>query len=903
MGGVGAAAPPSGAMSFLFTDVEGSTKRWEEAPEYMRVALEGHDAILRERIVGGGGFVFSTAGDAFAAAFASAEDAVTVAAGAQRDLDAHDWPDGVPLRVRMGVHTGVAQHRGDDYFGPTLNRAARLMSAAHGGQTVVSSATRSMVGEVALRDLGEHRLKDLSEPEHVWQLLVEGLTTEFPPLRTLDAVPTNLPVSLASFLGRDADLATLMDALEHHRLVTMTGVGGVGKTRLSLQVAADASHHYPQGLWFVELAPVRIGDAVPYQFLATLDLEAEPGLSPLQTVARAVGEGSVLMVVDNCEHVLEPAAAAISELLAACPNLRVLASSRRALGIAGEQVQPIQPLDGAGVTSASVQLFLDRAAAANGAVDLSDRLEVIADICARLDGLPLAIELAAARTRSMTPDDLAGRLDERFRLLKGSRSTVGEERHKTLLSTIEWSYDLLEDDQKLLLERLAVFAGSFTLEAAEEICADEIIDAFDVVDLIDDLVDHSLLIADTSAETARFRMLETIRDFAAAQLGAGLAALRDRHAEYHAQWVERIGTGIRSADEAAMVAELEAGWSDLRAAAVHATGDLDVMARLLAPLAFDAIWRLRLEVGDWAAAALSVADLESATDDARAVFLGCAATVRGVANDLGPAVAFGTQLAELCEQTDTMMPPTLGPAVVPAIILTGDVGLAGRLQDLAEQAIDDGAEPWAFALTAAIRAAVATYSGQPGIAKAAANTAAERAPADLSPSIRVVIGWMRAVNSDAPRAEVIVELEQMVELATLVKSTLMLGIVTYHLASVRAELGDLAQPMRDAADNLEHMIATHNMGAATGAVRRAAVLLIKSGDHLSAATLLGCVESRDSNPVTYDLAAEMEALVPQMHEALGSGAATAADAGAAMSTDDAIQLAITALRAAADNQS
>ena len=893
---------PSGAVTFLFTDVEGSTKLWEERPDLMRSALEAHDEILRGRIAGEQGVVFSTAGDAFAAAFQSPDDAISAAAAAQRGLDGHDWPDDLALRVRMGVHTGPAQQRDNDYFGPTLNRAARLMSAAHGGQTVVSSATRSLVDGVPLVDLGEHRLKDLSEPERVWQLIIDGLTAEFAPLRTLDAVPGNLPTDPATFIGRHDDIEQLMGSLEGNRLVTVTGVGGVGKTRLSLQVAADASHHYPQGLWFIELAPVLIEDAVPYRFLETLGLEAEPGQPPVETVATAVGEGSVLLVVDSCEHVLKPTAEAIGELLGACPNLKVLASSRRALGMRGEQVHQIQPLDTSGTTSAATHLFVDRATAARADVDLTDRLDVITEICARLDGVPLAIELAAARTRSMTPEDLAGRLDERLRLLKGSRSAGGDERHKTLHSTIEWSYQLLDDDQQLLFQRLSVFAGSFTLEAAEQICADDVLDELDVIDLVDDLVDHSLLVADTSGETARYRMLETLREFAGSELGDDLGTLRDRHAEYHAQWVDRIGSGMRTTDEPVALGELEAGWSDLRAAAVHATGDLSLLARLLGPLTNDAIWRYRLEVADWATAALTVADLEGATDDARAVFLGSAATVLGIAGEAQRAFGFAFELAELCEQTDTRMPLDVAGPLVAAIVLAGDIELAARLQDLSEQAATEGAEPAVLAGTSAMRAVVATYSGQPEIAKQASITATERIPADLSPSLRAIIGWMGAVNSDAPRTEVVAQMEQVVEQAKLVKNSILLAVLTQTLSSVRAELGDLTQPMREAADNLEGQLAAQNLSPATGAVRRAAVLLIKAGQHETAARLLGWVDSLDSsNPVAVELQAEMEVLVPQMHDALGPDAASATAAGTELSIEEAIQLAMSTMRAAADD--
>ena len=898
MSGVGV-VPPSGAVTFLFTDVEGSTKLWEGHPAEMRVALEAHDLILRGSIEGHGGFVFSTAGDAFAAAFESPADAITAASAAQRGLFESAWPEDVAIRVRMGVHTGEAQQRDNDYFGPTLNRAARLMSAAHGGQTVLSAATRSLVDGAEVVDLGAHRLKDLSEPEQVWQLIVEGLTTQFAPLRTLDSVPGNLPTDPATFVGREGDIEQLMGSLEANRLVTMTGVGGVGKTRLSLQVAADASHHYPQGLWFVELAPVGVADAVPFRFLETLGLEAEPGRRPVETIAASVGEGSVLMVVDNCEHVLGAAGEVIGELIASCPNLKVLASSRRALGLGGEQVRQILPLDASSASSAATHLFVDRATAINSAVDLTDRLDVVTDICARLDGVPLAIELAAARTRSMSPEDLALRLDERFRLLKGSRSGGGDERHKTLLSTIEWSYDLLDEDQKLLFDRLSVFAGSFTMTAAEQICSDERLDAFDVVDLIDDLVDHSLLVADTAGAISRFRMLQSIQEFGIERLGGDLGALRDRHAEWHAEWVEGIWPRIFTSDEPAAVAELDAGWSDLRAAVVHATGDLRLLGRILRRLVYEALYRARFEVGDWALAAIAVADIEGADDDDRAVFLAAAATRAALAGDAEQAVELASAFVELCEQAEVDLNADIPGAVISAAVLAGDLELAARVQAVHQRAGECSTEPWASAYVAGTHAVLATYSGEPEVAARAAETSRRALWDDVSPTLLASLGWVFAMNSDAPRSEVVAQMEEVIEQASVVSSAFFTSIYTQYLSSLRAEVGEVAQAMTDAAVNLAQLQDSNTYGLVPPAVRRAAVLLLKTGRPEPAAQLLGWVDSADSIAATPDLAAEIDELVPKMREALGPDAAKATESGAALSLDEATQLAIVALREAA----
>ncbi|MEY2398003.1 MAG: hypothetical protein QOJ00_1177, partial [Actinomycetota bacterium] len=891
--------PPSGVVTFLFTDVQGSTKLWEQHPNEMTSALADHDEILRSSIAEADGIVFSTAGDAFAAAFETPDAAIQAAALAQRGLDGHAWPGTAPIRVRMGVHTGTSHQRDNDYFGPTLNRAARLMSAAHGGQTVVSTTTQEMLPGAPLVDMGVHRLKDLSRPERVWQLLVDGLTAEFPPLRTLNAVPTNLPTDLASFVGREADISHLMTDLAKNRLVVMTGVGGVGKTRLSLQVAADASHHYTDGLWLVELAPVPIADAVHYKFLETLGLEAEAGRSPLQTLAASIGDKSVLLVIDNCEHVLTTVADAVRELMTACPNLKVLASSRRALGVSGEQVRQIQPLGTTGVDSPSTRLFLDRAEAA-GQSALHDRLDVITHICERLDGVPLAIELAAARTRSMTPEDVASRLDERFRLLRGSRSGGGSERHQTLVSTIEWSYQLLEDDQKLLFKRLGVFAGSFTLAAAETICADDRIDAFDVIDLLDDLVDHSLVIADTTGTTTRYRMLETIREYARQTLGDEIVDLRDRHAGFHADWVDAIFLRLVTIDEAAAVAELEAGWSDLRMAAAHATGDLDLLARILALLAYDAVFRSRLELADWASVGLSLAT-DDTPDETRAVLLALVAALSGLAGDAPQAIAAATELCELCEATGCHIIPQVAGPTVAGVVMTGDLPLCTRLQDLAERAVSASSPPWAIAMCATFRSVVATYSGDAETARDASARAVAAAPPDMSPSLRSVVGWMDAVNSDQPQAVRVEKMEAVVAQASLVRSSFLHAMYNSILASLRSEIGQLSQSLTESADSIEGILNTRQLGLAPANARRAAVLLMKAGVSGSAATLLGWVDSNDHpTPATADMAADMDVLVPQMHADLGDNALQAAtSAGALLTAEQAMTLSVTELRSAA----
>lgn len=888
---------PRGVVTFLFTDVEGSTKMWERDENSMRSALQSHDEILRNNIGAESGFVFSTAGDAFAAAFESPEQAARAAGGAQNDLQATAWPESAPIKVRMGIHTGEAQQRDEDYFGPALNRAARLMSAAHGGQTVLSSATKALAEGLRLIDMGEHRLKDLARPERVWQLVVDGLASDFPPLRTLDAVPTNLPLELSSFVGREDELAEVMSELEHNRLVTLTGVGGVGKTRLALQVAADASHHYPDGLWLIALAPVKVSDAVPFRLLEALAIEAEPSRSPLATAATAIGDNRVLLIIDNCEHVIGAASSMIATLLAHCSNMKVLASSRLGLEIGGERIRQIQPLSTGSMSEPATRLFIDRALAAGADASLVDRSDVIAQICERVDGVPLAIELAAARIRSMTPEDLAERLAERVNVLKQRGS---EERHQTLKNTIDWSYQLLNDEQRLLFERLAVFAGSFTLEAAEQICSDEDLDAFDVVDLLDDLVRHSLVVADLSRKTARYRMLETIREFAAERLDEDLPRLRDAHARYHEQWAASISKQQRTRDEAASLERLEAGWSDLRAAAVHALGDLDLLANLLSSLALDGVFRTRLEIADWATTALEVAEDQPVSVSTRVALLATAAAFLGLAGQPERAVEVASELVELCESTNTPITVEAGAATIAGVLLSGDVSLANRSQELMEQAASESTDPWEVGMTSVFRAITSTYSGEPERAREASRQAASKLPADLAPSCRALAGWMAAVTSDEPRTRVVERMERVVEQATLLRSSFLRSIFTQYLASVRSEVGDLSRSMLDAADNIGEMLAAKSHGLATATARRAAALLMSSGAHSAGATVLAWVDSRDSIPPTADLAAQLDTLIPAMEAQLSPDDLDAARrAGGDMSLEEVMEFAADALRSAA----
>jgi predicted ATPase len=518
--------PPSGVVTFLFTDVEGSTRRWEADADEMRIALAAHDEVLRQAIEGHGGWLFKHTGDGVCAAFASPRSGVDAAMAAQRALE---------LPVRMGLATGEAELRGGDYFGAVLNRAARVMAAGHGGQILLAESTAALLTGVDLVDLGPRRLRDLPTAVGVFQVRAAGLQADFPALRALDASPGNLRAATTSFIGRESQVAELHAAVKAHRLVTLTGVGGVGKTRLALEVAARLADEFPDGVWFFELAAVTDPAAVPDAVAAVLGITQQPGKSVAESVAAAL-EGRVrLLVFDNCEHVVDSVADLVEAILAASATVTILATSREGLGVSEEQLWRVPSLDvNSGTESAAVNLFIDRAQSVVSDFSLAQpgEADAVVEICRRLDGIPLAIELAASRMASMTASEVRDRLDQRFRLLVGSRR--GLERHHTLRHAVAWSYDLLDDAEKPLLERCSVFAGGFDLHSACAVMGSD--DDFATLDLLGARLRSSLLVIDRSPGRTRFSMLETIRQFAEEQLVArGEASqIRAAHARYFA---------------------------------------------------------------------------------------------------------------------------------------------------------------------------------------------------------------------------------------------------------------------------------------------------------------------------------------------------------------------------------
>ncbi len=627
-----AAATPTGTVTLLFTDVEGSTRLWETEPEQMAQALRQHDELLRTAIGGAGGYVFKTVGDAFCAAFATAQAALEAVLAAQQALGVQTWPTRRPLRVRMGLHTGVCEERDDDYFGPVVNRAARLEAVAHGGQVLFSGATAellsdSLPGGVTLRDLGLHRLKDLGRSEHIYQLEAHFLQPDFPPLASLDnpELPNNLPGQLSAFIGRGPELTQVRSLVSSSRLVTVTGAGGCGKTRLALQVAAELLGTARDGVWFVGLASLTDAEAIPDAVAAVLGLAEQRGQRPvLDSLTDALREQDTLILLDNCEHVIDGAAKFCAQLVRECPRLRILATSREPLGIDGEHVYRVPSLslpraeaEGADDIAASdaVRLFMERAQVQDPGFVLDDAsAPLVASVCRRLDGIPLALELAAARLSSMSLQQVGDRLDQRFRLLTGgSRNAMP--RQQTLQATVDWSFGLLTKPERDVLRRLSVFAGGFELEAAEAICAADGVDAFEILDLISSLVSKSLVITERTPEAVRYRMLETIRQYAAQELlrscGEGeVVAARDRHAGYFVRVAEEAAPALAGPGQCHWLARLDAEWKNLCAAAGHlaAEGRADEVIRLGVSLQRFAVSRGYCDVLSWLNGAVESAD-------------------------------------------------------------------------------------------------------------------------------------------------------------------------------------------------------------------------------------------------------------------------------------------------------
>jgi predicted ATPase/class 3 adenylate cyclase len=672
-------------FTFLFTDIEGSTALLGRLGEglYSQV-LAGHHQLIRSGLAAHDGTEVDTQGDAFFAVFSSPRACGAAVVEMQRALQAHAWPGGEQVRVRMGVHTGEADKTAAGLVGLEVHRAARVAAVGYGGQVLLSEAAAVLMRDglppgVSLLDLGVHRLKDLGRPERIFQLQAAGLLGGFGPLRSLGnpALANNLPAQLASFIGRDPELSELRALVASARLVTLTGAGGCGKTRLALQLAAGLLDGSGDGVWLVELAAVTDQDAVAPAISQVLGIAAQPGRPALEVLCDALAPQDMLIVLDNCEHLIGSCAKAADAILRRCARVQLVATSREPLGIGGETIYRVPPLSlpgpgdadpAAAVSSDAVALFAERARAQGADLSVDESTApLVVSICARLDGLPLAIELAAARLRSLSLQGLADRLDQRFRLLTGgSRTAPG--RQQTLQAAVDWSYSLLNAAEQLLLGRLSVFAEGFDLDAAEAVCGFGDVELFEVAGLLGSLVDKSLVAADTAGAALRYQLPETIRQFAAerlAETGHGEAAtVGAAHCAHYLAVAEAAAPHLTGASQGSWLRRLDAEQANLRRAAAHAASDPGGTAQVLRlSVALRRYWMMRWRDEEALALLLPVLERPDARADpelfGEALVTAALATCRG---DIALALRLGDQAVTLARQlqADRLLIESLG---------------------------------------------------------------------------------------------------------------------------------------------------------------------------------------------------------------------------------------------------
>jgi predicted ATPase/class 3 adenylate cyclase len=921
---VGEVELPSGTVTFLFTDLEGSTRLWERHPEAMRPALERHDAILREAVEANDGVVVKTTGDGLHAVFTTTRTAVAAALAAQRRLGAEAWDVPGGLRVRMGLHTGDAAARGGDYYGAATNRAARVMASAHGGQVVVSNATEEILrdalpDDIGLLDLGEHRLPDLARPERIFQVVVEDLPREFPPLRSRDTVPGNLPSQLTSLVGRAVEREAIADALLASRLVTVTGVGGVGKSRIATQVAVDLAPRFADGAWLCELATAHNEGDLAQVVAATLGVVARASTTLEASIVDALRMRELILVLDNCEHVVVAVGHLVEGLLRDCPGVRVLATSREPLGLQGEQLWPLTALEPPSpdsdveemMASAAVQLFAERARAVHPTFVLDEsNVRDVAEICRRLDGIPLAVELAAARVTIMTPADIAARLDDRFQLLTGGRRGVSE-RHQTLRGTIEWSYEMLDERERAVFVQLAAFPGSFDVDAAIAVGVHGDLEVWDVLDACAGLVAKSMLTADEATGTTRYHMLETLRTFAREQLDAsGHEATFRRHAEHYARVAEAAEAGLDGPDELVWRRRISVEFENLRAAFIRCFelgGDDDKRRALsiVASLSFEAMDDRGLRVGVWAEHVLPWVDL--ATPAVRLAVLAAAAYSAQGRDDTDA----------MRELTDAALREGVVPNSKGAVwarvarasyegMTTGDFARSVEVLQQAEKDFTAANEPLRnLSLLYAHAANFYRLLGDRTAAKAEATRALEGARRSHNPTALVTALFATAFSNAADDPVGAAKaLDECIELARTGPGGGLLGFALARRGALRANEGDLTGARSDTREALRNGFERGDRPMLASALQCAMPALVAMGRVEAAAVVSGARRSNATGGRRERLGAivsdlRIEESLAEARDALGDDAYQRAVArGAELSIDDAVTFALDALDAA-----
>jgi len=613
---------PIGTVTFVFTDIVGSTRLWEKFPTEMATAVREHDALLHQIFASKSGYVFKTVGDSFCVAFEQASAAIEAAVEVQLKLEQVICGEHGPLRVRVGLHTGPAEVRDQDYFGGTLNRVARIEAAAHGGQILTSHLTVDLLADdplinIDFRDLGEHHLRSLERPEHLFQVVGRGLGIDFPPPRSMEVLPNNLPNQTTSFIGREEEMEQVAKALtSSSRMVTLIGTGGTGKTRLAIEAGASLIGAFPDGVWLAELALLSDASKLLPAVASALRVREEPGTTLRDTLMSSLQNRKLLLILDNCEHLSGAVASLAVEILRNCPQTKMLATSRHALGIAGESTLPIpplgiidlrrEPLRGPDLAERlsqydAVRLFIERACAVNPSFEVTnDNAPAVAEICSRLDGIPLAIELAAARTRLLAVSQLAARLNDRFRIIRGG----GADRlphQQTLEALIEWSYELLSEPEKILFRRLGIFRGGRTLEAVEAIGCCGGLDSEDILDVLQQLVEKSLVGTEGRAD-ARYTMLESVWHYARRKLEevGESEEVGQIHANHFLAWATEAAPHFEGQDQARWLDRFDADSYNLDTAFnfLLSHGSIAEAARLLVALSRPIEVRGRLS--EWA---------------------------------------------------------------------------------------------------------------------------------------------------------------------------------------------------------------------------------------------------------------------------------------------------------------
>jgi predicted ATPase/class 3 adenylate cyclase/DNA-binding CsgD family transcriptional regulator len=786
---------PAGTVTLLLADVEASTRLWETQPDEMTAAVARLDRTVSEVVAAHGGVrpVEQGEGDSFVVAFARASDAVRCALELQRAPLA-------PIRLRIGVHTGEVQLRDEgNYIGPTINRTARLRDLAHGGQTVLSGVTEAMVvdslpPDAWLTDLGTHQLRDLPRPERVVQLCHPDLRNEFPPLRTPRSAETHhLPVQLTSFVGRVAQMDDVRTLLADNRLVTLTGAGGAGKTRLAVEIAARIAAEFSDGAWYVDLAPITHPAVVPVAVARALGLPDQPGRSTMDTLIRIIGDRQMLMMLDNCEHLLDATAALVVALVEGCPAVTLLATSREPIGVAGEVSWRVPSLS---LNDEAIELFSDRARRVRPDFRLTDaNAATVAEICRRLDGLPLAIELAAARVRALSLAEILDGLHDRFRLLTGGARTAVR-RQQTLLASVDWSHALLTQPERVLFRRLAVFLGGFDLDAAQFVCGGNDVERYQVLDALSLLVDKSLVVADDSTGRTRYRLLETVRQYAMEKLGeSGEAdAVRDSHRDHYTAMAAQLDTPAPAGHELRLD-QVETEIDNLRAAFGWSLENSDTELALQLASSLQSLWLARGHLQEglaWLATALA-AEVPDRSDAS-------AARVRAIA-DKGHLVVFNG-LPEGIEEAERAL-ITARELNDPGLLVRALTAVGG----LTAFADPQGAEPyfaeaadiarqvgdlWRLSQILGRQALAALFTGDPVAAGAAAEEGRQLAEVVgdrfNSRQCRFVIGWAQTYMGDLAGA--VAQLRGVIDEATAAHDVLSRVMCLLTEGFARAYQGD-----------------------------------------------------------------------------------------------------------------